>query len=96
MRSEFRFPKSTTALMCLILAGVILAIEKATSIVNSLPHDNPRLPPIHPMHSTFAPTFAIMFGVVYATVIVVWLVLFSFKRSGMHRMADLDVEHIQK
>jgi hypothetical protein len=32
MPSEFRFPKATPVLMTIILAGVILTIEKATAI----------------------------------------------------------------
>ena len=37
MRSEFRFPRSTTALMSVILAGVILAIEKGRAVQASVP-----------------------------------------------------------
>src|SRR5215472_15795572 len=33
MRLQFRFPASTVLLMCVILAGVVLAIEKAKTIV---------------------------------------------------------------
>jgi hypothetical protein len=35
----------TALLMVVILAGVILTIEKATAIEASLPHTNPQLPP---------------------------------------------------
>ena len=42
MRSEFRFPKATPILMAIILAGVILTIEKATAIEESLPHAYPQ------------------------------------------------------
>src|SRR2546428_12448355 len=33
MRPQFRFPRSTVFLMCVILAGVVLAIDKAMNIV---------------------------------------------------------------
>jgi hypothetical protein len=90
MRSEFRFPKSTTALMFVILGGVILAIEKATSIAASIPHANPTLPPIHPVPPTFPQAIAVMFAVVYVSAAVGWAVLFALRRSGVHRLGDLD------
>src|SRR6266576_6555723 len=36
MRSEFRFPKATVTLMTIILAAVVMAIEKATAIQDSI------------------------------------------------------------
>jgi hypothetical protein len=89
MRSEFRFPKSTTILMFLILAGVVLAIEKASSIEASIPYANPQLPAIHPVPPTFAPATALTFAVVYAVAIVAWIVLFALRRSGVHRLENL-------
>jgi hypothetical protein len=89
MRSDFRFPKSATILMFLILAGVILAIEKAASISASIPYTNPQLPPIHAAPPTFAPATALTFAVVYAVAIVAWIVLFALRRSGVHRLENL-------
>jgi hypothetical protein len=96
MRSEFRFPKSTTVLMFIILAGVILAIEKAASIVASIPYANPHLPPIHPVPPTFAPATAITFAAVYVGAIVGWAVLFALRRSGVHRLENLATGADQK
>src|SRR5262252_6140014 len=48
MRSEFRFPKATVGLMVVILAAVMLAIEKARAISMSIPHANPPVGPIRP------------------------------------------------
>jgi hypothetical protein len=96
MRSEFRFPKSTMLLMLIILGGVILAIEKAKSIAASLPHTNPLLPPIHPLPPTFAQAVGLMFAVVYAGAIVGWVVLFALRRSGLHRLEDMDTSASQK
>jgi hypothetical protein len=89
MRSEFRFPKSATILMFLILAGVVIAIEKAASIAASIPYTNPQLPPIHAAPPTFAPATALTFAVVYAVAIVAWIVLFALRRSGVHRLENL-------
>jgi hypothetical protein len=36
MRRQFRFPRSTVFLMCVILAGVVLAINKAVNIVEQM------------------------------------------------------------
>jgi hypothetical protein len=92
MRSEFRFPKSTTALMSVILAGVILAIEKGKAVQASLPYANPRLPPIRSLPPTFPQAIGIMFAVVYGVAIAAWAVLFAFGRSGIHRISELSVE----
>jgi hypothetical protein len=89
MRSEFRFPKSTTVLMVIILAGVVLTIEKAKAIRASLPDTNPQLPPIRPEHFTFFPTIALMFAFFYAAGLVGWAILFALRRSGVHRLSDL-------
>jgi hypothetical protein len=89
MHSEFRFPKSTTVLMFIILAGVVLAIEKASSIAASIPYANPQLPPIHATPPTFAPATMLTFAVVYGVAIVAWIVLFALRRSGVHRLENL-------
>src|ERR1700751_2148693 len=47
MRTQFRFPKTTPILMAIILAGVMLAIQKGAAIQASLPDVNPPIGPIH-------------------------------------------------
>lgn len=89
MHSEFRFPKSATILMSLILGGVLLAIEKAEIIIHSTSH-NGLLPPAHPPSVSFLGAFAMLFAVVYAGAIAVWAVLFMLRRSGVHRLSALD------
>lgn len=96
MRSDYRFPKSTTLLMFLILALVMVAIEKARSIAGSLPHTNPLLPAIHPVPVDFPMTFALMFGAAWAVAILTWAVLFIFRRSGVHRLSELSVAGTEK
>jgi hypothetical protein len=90
MRSEFRFPKATPVLMTIILAGVILTIEKATAIEQSLPLDYPQqLPPIQPEHFTFFPAMAVIFLSAYAAALIGWIVLFALRRSGVHRLSEM-------
>ena len=96
MRSEFRFPKSTTALMVIILAGVVLAIDKARAIEASLPYTHPAIGPIQPTQFTFFPTIALLFLCFYAVGAIGWVVLFALRRSGVHRLAEMSVDATQK
>jgi hypothetical protein len=97
MRSEFRFPKATPILMTIILAGVILTIEKATAIEESLPLSYPeQLPPIHPEHFTFFPAMAAIFLSAYAAAVIGWAVLFALRRSGVHRLSEMPTTPAQK
>jgi hypothetical protein len=90
MHSEFRFPKATAILMALILAGTVLAIEKAQAISASLPHTNPPVGPIQPEHLTFLPPVLLMFALTYAAGLIGWAILFALKRSGMHRLSEME------
>jgi hypothetical protein len=89
MRSQFRFPKATTVLMVIILAGVVLAIEKAKAINASLSGVNPQLGPIEPAHFNFFPMIGLMFVFFYAAGVLGWAVLFALRRSGVHRLSDM-------
>jgi len=77
MRTEFRFPKATAVLMTIILAGVVLAINKGEGIVASL-NATP--------HFSFLPGVMLMLAVVYAAGVIGWAILFALRRSGMHRL----------
>jgi len=90
MRSEFRFPKATVALMTIILLAVIMTIEKAKAISESVPHANPPVGPIQPAYITIVPTFLIVFAGVCVCGALLWAVLFAFHRSGVQRLSDLD------
>ena len=85
MRTGFRFPKSTAGLMAVILAGVLLAMEKARSIVRSLPSasagqaDYPDL---------FVGVVAI-FVAACVLAAVAWAGLFAVRRSGVHRLSRM-------
>ena len=89
MYSEFRFPKATAFLMTVILAAIVLAIERAQAISASLPHINPPVGPIQPEHFTFLPSVLLMFAVAYAAGMIGWAILFALKRSGVHRLSGM-------
>ena len=77
MRNGFRFPKATAVLMTLILAGVLVAIEKGEGIVASFSASP---------HFDMLPSLVFMFGVVYALGIAGGVILFALRRSGVHRL----------
>lgn len=90
MRSEFRFPKSTVTLMLVILAAVVYTIEKAKSLQQVLPSSSPALGPIAPTHVAVIPSFFAGLAVVLSCAALGWLIVFAFRRSGLHRLSNLD------
>jgi hypothetical protein len=92
MRNEFRFPKTTAVLMTIILAGVVLAIQRGEAIQGSLPYANPPVGPIHPVHSALLP--GVLFGLAffYAAGLIGWAILFALRRSGVHRLDETSVQ----
>jgi hypothetical protein len=90
MRSEFRFPKTTISLMMIILAAVVLVIEKATAIQASVPYSNPHVGPIQSAHFTFLPTMLVILGGACLAGAIGWAILFALHRSGIHRLAEFD------
>jgi len=92
MRNGFRFPKTTAVLMTLILAGVIVAIQRGEEIATSLPHVNPPIGPIQPVHSTLWPPIVLVLIVFYAAGFAGWAILFALRRSGVHRLAQMSEE----
>jgi hypothetical protein len=92
MRDGFRFPKTTAVLMTIILAGLMLAIKRGEDIANSLPHVNPQIGPIEPMHLVLLPPIALMFAGFYALGLIGWGILFALRRSGVHRLDEISLE----
>ncbi len=92
MRNGFRFPKTTAVLMTLILGGVMVAIKRGEEIAASLPHVNPSVGPIQPVHSTLLPPIVLMSIAFYAAGLVGWVILFALRRSGVHRLAQMSEE----
>ncbi|HKH97624.1 MAG TPA: hypothetical protein VJ999_00835 [Candidatus Sulfotelmatobacter sp.] len=85
VRPEFQFPRFTVFLMLVILAGVVLSLEKARGIQMkygagaSLMSVWPALPW----------ALALMLLIVSATVVLVLGLLFALRRTGVHRFANL-------
>lgn len=86
MRTQFRFPKATPILMALILAGVVLAIQKGAAIQASLPDVNPPIGPIHQVEHGFLPVIVLLLVPFYAAGLIGWVILFALRRSGSHRL----------
>lgn len=95
MRSGFRFPKATAVLMTIILAGVVVAIERGEAIQRSLPDASPKLGPIQPAHFQFLPWILGMLAFFYAVGSIGWIILFALHRSGVHRLAEVSGEQKQ-
>jgi len=89
MRSEFRFPKATVALMTLILLAIIAAIEKAKAISQSVAPSSTPVGPIQPPYVSIVPTFLIALAGVGVCGALVWAALFALHRSGTQRLSDL-------
>lgn len=83
MRPKFRFPRSTVFLMSIILAGVILAMEKANTIQVKYGAGSESLWPSLPGFLGLTLLFTC------ATVTLVWGILFALGRSGVHRLANI-------
>jgi hypothetical protein len=89
MHSQFRFPKTTAVLMMIILAGVLLAIQKAKVINSSLLSVTPPAASIPPEHFNIVPVLAMAFAFFYAAGLIGWAILFALRRSGMHRLSEI-------
>jgi hypothetical protein len=91
MRPQFRFPRSTVFMMFVILAGVLLTIEKAKTIqVKYEPGE------VMAVWNSL-PWFLFLFpALACAAVVAVWAVLFALHRTGMHRLDGVRVWPEQK
>jgi len=85
MRPEFRFPRSSISLMLVILVGVVLAIQKAKTIQVKYGADSN----IVPVWSTLPQSLVVMFIAVCAVALAGWAILFALRRSGVHRLANV-------
>jgi hypothetical protein len=90
MRSEFRFPKATVSLMVIILAGVLVAIDKAKAIQQSVVYSQSEVGPIHATQQLMLlPTLLIILTAACAVAMIAWGILFAFQRSGSHRLSGI-------
>ena len=70
----------------------MLAIKRGEDIAASLPHVNPQIGPIQPVHSTLLPPIVQFVLFFYAAGLVGWAILFALKKSGVHRLAQMPGE----
>lgn len=89
MRSEFRFPKATVGLMIVILAAVMMAIEKAKAISASIPHANPPVGPIQPAHATIMETMLATLIWAIAAGAIGWGILYALRRTGVQQLSEM-------
>ena len=91
MQPQFRFPRSGVILMCVILAGVLLAIEKARTIeVKYGPREVMAVWNSLPWFLFFFPALAC------ATAAAVWGLLFALHRTGRHRLDGMRTSQDQQ
>ena len=91
MQPQFRFPRSGVILMCVILAGVLLAIEKARTIeVKYGPREVMAVWNSLPWFLFFFPALAC------ATAAAVWGLLFALRRTGRHRLDGMRTSQDQQ
>jgi hypothetical protein len=95
MQRQFRFPRSTVLLMFGILAGVVLAIREARNVVQM----TVSLPPATAtawgsMHWGLLFVLALILAALVAA--AAWGLLFTLRRSGVHRLENVQVESNQK
>ena len=83
MRSEFRFPRSTVFLMSLIFGGVILAMEKANTIMVKYAGGEGSIWPSLPWFLVFTVIFT------FAGALAVRGILFALGRTGGQRLANI-------
>jgi hypothetical protein len=87
MRDGFRFPKTTAVLMTLILAGIVVAIQKGEAIQASLPASNPQIGPIQP-HPAMLASIVSFLLIFYAAGSIGWIILLALRKIGVHRLDE--------
>jgi hypothetical protein len=87
MRDGFRFPKTTAVLMTLILAGIVVAIQKGEAIQASLPASNPQIGPIQP-HSEMLSSIVSFLLIFYAAGSIGWIILLALRKFGVRRVDE--------
>ncbi len=81
MQPQFRFPRSTVFLMLVIFAAVVLTIAEAASVAGGLA-----------VWPSLVSVLAFMLLTMCAAAVVAWGILHSLRRSGVHRLENVQVE----
>ena len=80
-----RFPRSTIILMIVILVGVALTIDGARTV--QMKYDGVSMTSVW---NTFPGLFTFGFGLMFVAALSVWAILFALRRTGMHRLANVE------
>ena len=96
MRSEFRFPKTVVVLMIVVLAAVLAAIDKARSIMLSVPHTSQPVGPIKEAEFTTVPTMLIALAGACLAGLLGWAIVFTLRRSGIQRFSQVNPSQNQR
>ncbi len=79
MQPQFRFPRSTVFLMCVILGAVTFAIDKAQRAQGAISgHRVPTSETTTPLILTFL--------IVYILAAIGWGILYALRQTGMQRL----------
>jgi hypothetical protein len=81
MQTQFRFPRSSVLLMIVVFAGVVLTIAKASSVAGD------RLGAA--LRTLLSALFFVLLSTC-TTAAVVWVILHIRRRSGVHRLQNVD------
>ena len=80
MQPQFRFPRSTVFLMLVIFAAVLLAIAKASSVAGDT---------LGSVWPSLVSVLVFMLLTMCAAAAVVWGILHTLRRSGVHRLENI-------
>jgi hypothetical protein len=81
MQHQFRFPRTTVFLMIVILAGVVLAIAEASSVAGDT---------LGSAWRSLVSILVLMLLSMCAAAAVVWGILHTLRRSGVHRLENVN------
>jgi len=79
-----RFPRSTIILMIVILIGVGLTMESARTV--QMKYDGVSMTSVW---NTFPGLFTFGLGLMFVAALSIWAILFALRRTGMHRLANV-------
>jgi len=82
MQPQFRFPRSTVFLMLVIFVGVVLTIAEASSIAGDT---------LGLAWRTLAYVLILMVLIMCTAAAIIWAILHTRRRSGVHRLQNLHI-----
>lgn len=90
MRSEFRFPKATVTLMSIIFVAILVAMDRAKAIQDSvIPYASPHVGPLRPLDLTVLPSLLMVLVGACGAAAIGWAILYALRRSGVQRLSEL-------